>query len=387
MSTRLRNGPIYICCIMIICYCSITELFRAFLMDKSTINHNFQKVFDPQFVFTNCCGSHNQIKSALPYFENKSLCIFEMKSEKLYVCKYFKPNEQSLLTEDFDKVLIETVKGKIPILVHSREDTVSNQIIQTNDYEILLSDEIIAALSTDKDLHFIDIGCNIGPFTLKTAALGRNVIAVDANLENLKYLLQSVQINNFNSQVVIVNNAISDKRGEDTIMVVPARNIGAGVPISKEKLREALECSQNWTGQNSFLQKICEAPEKTNEFIKDFQFQANFGFGKMPMQIGPTQRSIRLDDLISIMPFKKYVIKMDIEGNEHKALRSGQILFDSFDIKFVFMEWKKMYDQNFSQVIRNFFSKRGYTMHVSINSTRQVSPNEIPWDVVWIKRS
>ena len=78
----------------------------------------------------------------------------------------------------------------------------------------------------------IDIGCNLGSLTLKAAALGRKVIAVDGNIENTKRLIRSVEVNNFTSLVTVVTNIISDRRNERNFMAIPDGNSGAAVPIT-----------------------------------------------------------------------------------------------------------------------------------------------------------
>ena len=49
-----------------------------------------------------------------------------------------------------------------------------------------------------------------------------------------------------------------------------------------------------------------------------------------------------MDDLDVIAPFKKAVIKIDIEGHEHKAFAHAVRLLKDIYVPFIFMEWMKL---------------------------------------------
>ena len=49
-----------------------------------------------------------------------------------------------------------------------------------------------------------------------------------------------------------------------------------------------------------------------------------------------------MDDLYVIAPFKKAVIKIDIEGHEHKAFAHAVRLLKDIYVPFIFMEWMKL---------------------------------------------
>ena len=55
---------------------------------------------------------------------------------------------------------------------------------------------------------FIDIGANIGMYTLVIAALKRNVIAVDAAPFNLAYIKQSSEISKTRKYIELIYNSI-----------------------------------------------------------------------------------------------------------------------------------------------------------------------------------
>ena len=55
---------------------------------------------------------------------------------------------------------------------------------------------------------FIDIGANIGMYTLVIAALKRNVIAVDAAPFHLAYIKQSSEISKTRKYIELIYNSI-----------------------------------------------------------------------------------------------------------------------------------------------------------------------------------
>ena len=65
-------------------------------------------------------------------------------------------------------------------------------------------------LRDQPDLLFLDIGCNIGTYTIAMAHLGRTVVAVDALIDNLQLLNKSLLLGNFQKYVTLNWNAVSD---------------------------------------------------------------------------------------------------------------------------------------------------------------------------------
>ena len=55
---------------------------------------------------------------------------------------------------------------------------------------------------------FADLGANIGMYTVTVANLGRKVVAVDAGLQNLAYIDQSLHLNSNRENVTLINNAV-----------------------------------------------------------------------------------------------------------------------------------------------------------------------------------
>ena len=55
---------------------------------------------------------------------------------------------------------------------------------------------------------FLDVGANIGMYTVMIAAMKRKVIAVDADPKNLAYIRHSLEIGKKTDKVELIHNSI-----------------------------------------------------------------------------------------------------------------------------------------------------------------------------------
>ena len=67
---------------------------------------------------------------------------------------------------------------------------------------------VIRAMNAYPSAVFVDIGANIGMYTLVIAALKRKVVAVDAAPFNLAYIKQSLEISRTRDYVELIYNSI-----------------------------------------------------------------------------------------------------------------------------------------------------------------------------------
>ena len=159
---------------------------------------------------------------------------------------------------------------------------------------------------------FLDLGSNLGVYSLLVAELrhsaGDNragrVVAVDAQADNLAYISQSLVKNNISQQMVtLVHNAISD-------VSEPLYPIAMGMD---PKLNP---------GSWQFVSKG-EADEEEGEVL------------------GPPTHSITMANLLKGLPSSTFIVKMDIQGMECKALRSLGTL-PAATMPYIFMEWNEI---------------------------------------------
>ena len=69
-------------------------------------------------------------------------------------------------------------------------------------------------LKLSDDILAIDIGGNIGTFTLFAAKSGKKVLTIEPSIENAMRIHKSVKEQNLVNQITLIKNIVSNKRGE-----------------------------------------------------------------------------------------------------------------------------------------------------------------------------
>ena len=100
------------------------------------------------------------------------------------------------------------------IYVHqaNKDIWVSKSVIERGNWHAGLVKRMYLFLLEEPNTAFLDLGANIGVFTLAVARMGRKVVAVEAFQRNVDLLCASVSANGFGKSVSIVYNAITNKR-------------------------------------------------------------------------------------------------------------------------------------------------------------------------------
>jgi len=151
-------------------------------------------------------------------------------------------------------------------------------------YEEHLINVWLVLLQNYPDAVVVDLGSNIGPFSLASRKMGNTVVSVDPNPENHVLLYNSLVLNNLDNDYVQIMNAISD--GYYTYQ--GANSVGM------------LMTNATKTGQEGYV---------------------NYGASPIPYnnkkQIDYTVTSITLFDIFDIVPDREtFIIKIDIQGFE-----------------------------------------------------------------------
>ncbi|XP_069120432.1 uncharacterized protein [Argopecten irradians] len=253
----------------------------------------------------------------------------------------------------FKSVKLKTEYGSVDIFIHDpRKDTwVSAVLSRGETWEQDLVDLITKILKEEKHAALLDIGANIGVYTLVAAMLGFNVIAVEPLEINVQRLCSSMGAGNFTGNVTIVRNALSDHSQRVTIGKVIA-NVGGSYILQEKNANKA---------------------------------KSDVITGKYPDIIWTTT----LDDILKLPGYnlEKVVIKMDVEGYENKVLNGGMNFFDLTNIPVVLMEWNYHKSGSSGQEILKFFSKRNYSAYLPMENMK-LDPshsNEWPADILWKK--
>jgi FkbM family methyltransferase len=238
----------------------------------------------------------------------------------------------------------------VPIYIHDPQvdKVISGIVANMNNWEPNIIEQIIKAIQERADLHFIDIGANIGALALPVAVVSkRKVIAIDSNTQNLLRLSKSAKLNKLNS-LYLFENAITEVSCDRMqISEIDKHNFG----------RWRVVQSQN--------------KEKSSNYLRS------------------EIKSATIDNLLpmlSSLGIKQAVLKIDIEGSEYSAFHSASQFFKIIDVPYVFMEWvfygdwngttdevkvpkdKTSIKFNQQQFLKTYFHSLGYEAFRDINS-------------------
>ena len=258
--------------------------------------------------------------------------------------------------QKFLKTEMHTPNGDVSIFVHDPQDDihVSGSLVEHGEWENHLVNLIYTLLRNDPGLQFIDLGANLGVFSLAVAKLGRKVIAVEPLSINLKRLCKSVFENEFEDYITIVHNAISDSY-EKVTLGMEKGNVGG-----------------TFVNKNKNVNKI-----QGSSIIGEYSDIVN---------------TVKLDDLLTIPDinnFNKVIIKMDVEGYESHVLNGAERFFRKVDVQGVLMEWMWHKTGKDSNDIINFFANHGYDP-VNPNGYKLLdirNPSSWPVDILWKHRT
>lgn len=257
-------------------------------------------------------------------------------------------NRQANVTKPFECVSLIGPVPKTPICIYNPKTDVyvSGSIKKYRTWEDHNVKLVVDFLKLNEDVEFLDLGCNIGVYTLTVAKLGRRVVAVDANVANLIFLSRSLVLGGLQDRdVTLLWNAVSD-RVEEVGLVPGYRNIGG-------------------TGVKT-LGKSDIIDEHTEEKII----------------------SITLDDLVGFFENRTVFIKMDIEKYEWKALSGAKTFLTRVNVEYILMEWMHHKITSTGRDIIKFLTAHSYRPYNPYRlplTLRVELKNRWPNDVLWIK--
>lgn len=254
-------------------------------------------------------------------------------------------NTQALA--DIQRGSLKTFNGNTPIFVHLPKDDkmISAYVKDFGTWEEDLVNQTGEFLQRNQKPSFIDIGCNIGVYTLFAATLGVQVISIDPLEDNLRLLSMSLIAGYLTDNVSVILNAVSDKYKTVSIDI-PKDNIGGA----------------------HIVDDVADANDKS---------KLN------------TAETILLDDLIPYVIGGKTFLKMDVEGHEWNVLNGGHTFFQTTDVIGILMEWVHHRHQESGRYIIEFLMKNGLLPYEGVSMKQVLQPDSYymwPENVFWIKR-
>ena len=250
-------------------------------------------------------------KNKLKIYESEDKEFNEDKKQEYYNHqKFFCKNKDTFYNNLFeDKIeLVNAIFDNISfdMFVYKKNDGVSNDILKYKVWEKDETTSILLSLNyyskrkniSKKDIFILDVGANIGWYSLILGKNGFNIISFEPSKINYYILLKNYCLNK-DINVTIINEGLDNELTNCTIYH-PSDNIGDAIIFTN-------------------LQNI-----NINKYIKE-EIKLN-----------------KLANYITYLNNKNLaLIKLDIEGSELKALESGYDLISKYHIPFIFLEWSQ----------------------------------------------
>ncbi|CAH1793853.1 unnamed protein product [Owenia fusiformis] len=229
----------------------------------------------------------------------------------------------------FDCVHTKT-KPPFPICVYeaSKDKYISGALLSGGIWEPYITEVFQRALSKYPESTLIDIGANIGYYSLLAVHMHRSVIAIEPQWDNIQRLHKGAQLSGSLDRIELLHNALSNTH-ENVSLTDNLDNQG-GIQVKP-------------------IQMGIHARDKTQV------------------------ETIIMDDLLQIADFTQAIIKIDIEGYECKAMAEAKKFLDKIYVPYIFMEWKQMFTARNEQdspcpmvameTLAKYLTSRGYVPH------------------------
>ena len=282
----------------------------------------------------------NQMKLQLPNLRNTNIRVYNVLEES-------KSKQDSI--QKYKCVLLKTLHGEAPICIHNPHDDeiISGKLSTDGIWEGNYLYIVGSILSSNPNLEFLDLGCNIGVYTILAAKLGHRVVALDPNSLNLRLLTKSLNMGTLSNRVTLLRNAISNVQENVTLFDILG-NIGG-----------------------TFVETADKTDQEDDSIDSEHKALA-----------------ITLDELTDIFRNKQLFIKIDVETYELKALKGGNKFFMSVDVRYVLMEWIYHREFDTGKEVIKFMKTHNLFPHINAHRNTKLDPEYYrtwPDNVLWIK--
>ena len=258
------------------------------------------------------------------------------------------------------KIYVETT-----LCVHdlNRDVHVSGSIWREGVWELQIVQPYLEYITKNPDWLVLDIGAQIGQYSLYVAQLGRQVLTVEPFYDNIVRLHKAAKTENITSYITLITNAISNKRGEIKMLQPNGNNIGGQSLVdNKNKVIKKDEIKEDDANKKYYVETIL-----FDDIVPYFPVRQN---GKK---------------------YEKAIMKIDIEAFEPYAFQHAAHLFDTLDIPIIFMEWGNLPAQQdmkteIEQMINFLYNRTYKAFGNNIELNRNNWQSGWAWDIIWKKK-
>lgn len=248
-----------------------------------------------------------------------------------------------------DRCLATDTKPSFQICIHDPllDKGVSAHLSIYKRWEPELSNSLHSLLAEHPKALFLDVGANIGYYSVLAASLGHQVLAIEPFDVNLDLLRESAQLNKMTDKIRVIHAAVSEKMANLTFVDKKDNIGGRFVVLGDSYLR--------YRG-------------------------ANFRFAP----------AIQLNSLVPFLSeTPEIVMKMDIQAHECYAIRGAHELLQQKIVLAIFQEWTEQRNVEDAKCVSDMLEilkKNGFEPHTLEGGLlRQLSADDLnlPQDILW----
>ena len=293
------------------------------LSKKTSIITNLMTIIDNNIIK----NKYNEVINNSQFDEIKMMKLNDYQS---YFCKNPHAFNNTLIEENIKTVNIHFNDIIFQMYVYKNDDYVSKTISESGKWEQKETQSLLSSLIyytkkkniIENDVYLLDIGANIGWYSLILGKKGFNVISFEPSKLNYYILLKNYCLNK-DISMTIINRGLDIEEKNSTIYH-PLDNLGDAIIFHNDS-------------------KI----NKSNYFKEEIKIT-------------------RLSNYIEYLKDKNLaLIKLDIEGYEEKAIKGGIDLIIKYHIPFILMEFQPNLLKKQGTNPRTFleiFENNGYKM-------------------------
>lgn len=141
----------------------------------------------------------------------------------------------------YDKSSCLRTKTDEPFIIcifHVYQDIfISKSLLSNGIWEPKMTKLFQTVLRRNRNVTVIDVGANIGYFSLLSAALGHHVISIEPVESNLLKLANAVNLNKFHGKITVLRNVVSNTRRNVRLILPSGNNQGAARILTENEFK------------------------------------------------------------------------------------------------------------------------------------------------------
>ncbi len=160
------------------------------------------------------------------------------------LCKYCDIyNTRAKAREDFECVVHNLIQPPTHIRIYNItvDKYISGHILKKGGWEKKEIGAVLKWVDDDPSMGFIDIGANIGMYTLTLANTGHQVISVEPGIRHLMRMHRSMELGDLHDRITLFRNGVGDVRGVAKMLYFGGNNraISSIEMLNKRNLQAA----------------------------------------------------------------------------------------------------------------------------------------------------